>query len=386
MSNSVEAAIEAGDAARVASLISDGSLDVNTTRFKSFSETPLIVAALSGRAHIVSLLLDAGARIDDCNRVGDTACHIAAHSNRADVVDVLIARGANLGVHNHGSHTPLSLAIARSLEPIVCALISAGAPLDQPASLCIAAAMSTAVLQLLLDRGVNVAQLRDREGRTAIHIAGRSKNSLAVIQMLVRVARVDVNAFDTGGNTCCHTFAYHDNDTALRWLLSSGVEVNFDARDTLIQTPLRDAVRQNHIECVWLLLAAGADTNVKNYYGQTPLHFAARLAPLAFSLLVAASADVDVRDNAGQPPRSYAIGLAQPNTDEIDSIRRRFARIRVELVRARATAVCIGLRARDLDALCMCEILTYACGPMASLIPFHNWWQIATTVKHLRSR
>ena len=71
---------------------------------------------------------------------------------------------------------------------------------------------------------------------------------------------------------------------------------------------------------------------------------------------------------------------------EFDIERREIAKTRLDFVRERALQVCIGLHSRGLDALQMCEILMYACGTLASVIPFHHWWTIATTVKHFLSQ
>jgi hypothetical protein len=79
-------------------------------------------------------------------------------------------------------------------------------------------------------------------------------------------------------------------------------------------------------------------------------------------------------------------GVTAENAAEIEAVRRRIAKMRLELIRDRALQVCIGLQSLRIDALQMCEILQQACfgGRLAQLIPFHIWWKIATTVKHFR--
>jgi hypothetical protein len=70
--------------------------------------------------------------------------------------------------------------------------------------------------------------------------------------------------------------------------------------------------------------------------------------------------------------------------DQAEVARRDIAKARIDFVRYRALEVCIGLQSLRLDALQLCEILQFACGAIAPLIPFHIWWTIATTVKHFR--
>ena len=52
----------------------------------------------------------------------------------------------------------------------------------------------------------------------------------------------------------------------------------------------------------------------------------------------------------------------------------------------RALQVCNGLRMLGLDALTMCEILMKSCDEADADVPFHRWWQIATTVKHFKGK
>jgi hypothetical protein len=102
---------------------------------------------------------------------------------------------------------------------------------------------------------------------------------------------------------------------------------------------------------------------------------------------VAADANLDAMDNHGVTVRQLLARLAIVIVDiDVESARRRIAKIRLDLVRNRAMQVCIGLQSLGLDALQMCEILQHACcrGRLAQLIPFHIWWKIATTVKHFQ--
>jgi hypothetical protein len=66
----------------------------------------------------------------------------------------------------------------------------------------------------------------------------------------------------------------------------------------------------------------------------------------------------------------------EPTADEIAEARRRIARERVDLIRARAFEVCVALESLELPALLMCEILEFACAPFAACVPFHHKWNI----------
>jgi hypothetical protein len=101
-------------------------------------------------------------------------------------------------------------------------------------------------------------------------------------------------------------------------------------------------------------------------------------------------ADLDVADVNGNTARQLLADHQLTFDDDahaeaVESARREIAKVRLDFVRHRAWQVCIGLQSRGLDALQMCEILVHACGPVAPLIPFHQWWKIATTVKHFKA-
>jgi hypothetical protein len=77
----------------------------------------------------------------------------------ADVLAVLLAAGPNLDLFDNGRRTPLRNAISLNHERCALMLIEAGARLDDR-WLCDAAALGTDMLQVLVDRGVVVSELR----------------------------------------------------------------------------------------------------------------------------------------------------------------------------------------------------------------------------------
>jgi hypothetical protein len=108
--------------------------------------------------------------------------------------------------------------------------------------------------------------------------------------------------------------------------------------------------------------------------------------PAALCALVAAGGDLDQPNKKGETCRMIATrnNVALPNADEIDAARRRIAKRRLDLVRQRAFQICLGLQPLDINALQLCEILMHSFGALGSLIAFHQWWAIATKVKHFR--
>jgi hypothetical protein len=137
-----------------------------------------------------------------------------------------------------------------------------------------------------------------------------------------------------------------------------------------------------------LYIAAGADSRLVDNTGRSACHLAARYQYYdALCALQAVGADLDQPDNSGDTPRMIAAGYKCriPTTADIAAARRYIVTKRLDLVRNRAFEVCTGLQLLHLDALLLCEIMLYACGRGASDVLFHQWWAIATTVKHFHA-
>lgn len=92
-------------------------------------------------------------------------------------------------------------------------------------------------------------------------------------------------------------------------LLRHGASVNtWDAQHT--STPLLTAVQIRHVEAVRLLLAAGADPNVRDNEGDSPLRICAHQGFLDVArLLLLCGADKAIHE-AGGPAGMNALGLA----------------------------------------------------------------------------
>jgi hypothetical protein len=71
-------AIEDGDSCLVDSLLSDGSIVANARLPLTHSPPALVCAAGLGQKDVVDLLLRFGARIDDTDDDGRTACHVVS--------------------------------------------------------------------------------------------------------------------------------------------------------------------------------------------------------------------------------------------------------------------------------------------------------------------
>jgi hypothetical protein len=329
--------------------------------------------------------LKSGARIDDADRYSQTACHVAALHGFVEVLALLLAHRPNLGLEDHAQRTPLHRAFISNDSPderIVSMLIEAGAPLDGFAKLelCKLCIVSTSVIQALLVRGVIVSEVHDDDDMvTPLHTAARFSHDSTVLDMLVNVCGIDLEAETLDGETGLSVAAANANGDALRWFLEAGADVDHCFPVCFAE----------NYECMVLLLAAGADVDEPSQLPGIDLPFNGlwkldtEESPwFILHALIAAGMDIEVV--SGGALSALVSELDNYDLDQVEVSERDIARVRLDFVRHRALQVCIGLQSLRLDALQMCEILVHSCGPLAHLIAYHQWWKIGSTVTHFK--
>jgi ankyrin repeat protein len=370
-------AIKENDIPTVSSLISSGSVNLNG------EPLPLHLAALRGRVEIMTMLLDAGVDINAVTEYQHTVCHMAILNNQFDALKLLVERGANLGV------VPSLLSTARYVtdERFVILLLDAGAPIDGLSNgLVMELVKSVAVFNRLVARGFNFTVMRDERGATLCHHVASNVACEDDLRALVNVCGNDaVLAVNNTGWTPLHSASSSGNASAMRVMAELGAEI--DRQDNRGSTALINAIFSDDQSLSGeLLLALGADVNLVTNNGATACLVASYESCAVLCALVAAGGNLDQPDKEGETSRMIATrnNVALPTAREIDAARRRIAKARLDLVRERAFQICVGLQSFRINALQLCEILMHSFGALGSLIAFHQWWAIATKVKHFR--
>jgi hypothetical protein len=154
-------------------------------------------------------------------------------------------------------------------------------------------------LRKLLAQGIDEAQITELLALAARR--GRVESMRVLIE-----AGASPTVPDQRGRTPLMAAVQSRKSEAIRFLIDNGADVN--ARDQLQGTALvRAAGSFGDLESVQVLLSAGAEVNVQDKNGMTPLMWAARWgdAPRV-AALVEAGATVTIRDNSGKTALDWA--------------------------------------------------------------------------------
>uniref|UniRef100_A0A7N0UZ88 Uncharacterized protein n=1 Tax=Kalanchoe fedtschenkoi TaxID=63787 RepID=A0A7N0UZ88_KALFE len=132
------------------------------------------------------------------------------------------------------------------------------------------------VVKLLLESGVDVSET-DAQGNSALHWALKMKSTLSLKQIKIMWLLLEHGARvmqkNKLGLTALHIAASCGNFQAVQILLSEEPNSVHSVTE-LKETPLFLAVKNDHEECVELLLQSGANSEVLNIRKQRPIDFA----------------------------------------------------------------------------------------------------------------
>ena len=304
----LENAIGEGNPEELRSLVKEKGADVNA-KFPWRRYYLLSAAIDSGNLEMVRVLLELGANPNTREDFGYPIIEGAAQEGNIEVVRLLVDAGADVD----GS-AALSTAIDHGHTEVVRLLVEAGAdvnpkdPWNQRSSSFLNDAKwhgNPEIIQILADAGA-----KEEEGFTVT-------NEGQVVE-----------AFEDGYPTTASGLydAAASNDVeAARKLVDAGVDVN--AKGTVGESILTNAVMRAGPEVVQILVDAGADVNAKDNFGN-PVLFEA-VSPYGWGpeakqilqILVDAGANPNVKGDDGRPVLVEAIRPGNILTDHPEIVR-----------------------------------------------------------------
>jgi ankyrin repeat protein len=249
---------ETGGAAAVA------SADVNVNETSADGSTPLHWAVFEGDVAEVQRLIAAGADVSAANKYGASPMGLAAEVANTEILRLLLDAGANPDSANGDGMTAL-LAVART--------------------------GNVEAAQLLLDRGATIDAREKFGGQTALMWAAARRHPEMIAFLADRGADLD---------------AASTNRDYQRRITAEGRPKSMDSGGF---TPLLYAARENCLKCVDVLLEKGADIDLPDPDGVSPLHVAVMNANWDLAKrLIEAGADVNQWDIFGEAPLFTVVG------------------------------------------------------------------------------
>jgi ankyrin len=243
---------------------------------------------------ISRLLLKHSADVHADNKYNDTALSLAAFNGKLEITRLLLYHGANPNVENDQGYTPLHQVSQGKYNSqgdgvgIARLLLERGADVNAQTKNKFTPLHSAAlngkleIAQLLLDHGANAKAENEARG-TALHVVSRgeydSQDDGVGISRLLLKHGVDIHAYNKYHNTALSLAAFCGKLEITRLLLDHGANPNVENDQGL--TPLHRVSKGKYnsqgdgVGIARLLLERGADVNARTKNKFTPLHSAA---------------------------------------------------------------------------------------------------------------
>ena len=230
-------------------------LNINETHVQEFNRTALMLAAHSGHANIIEILLrhqDINLDMQDSN--GMTALYLATRRDDDVIVEQLLKAGASVDITDFQAlRSPLRLAAERDLGGLV---------------------------SLFLEHGAD-PYLQDLDGGTAM-LRAVNQGCTEALEVFARKS-IDLDCVDQLGQSLLHGACRYNYPKIVERLIGWSLdekEISPSIRDKFGMTPLHDACQYGHEAVVMVLLSSlrdlemEADQMAQDSLGRTPFDVA----------------------------------------------------------------------------------------------------------------
>jgi uncharacterized protein len=282
------------------------------------ADTRLVEAIKSGDRAAALTLIAARVDVNTSEIDGTTPLHWAVHRGDVELAEKLIQSGARAEVRNNYGVTPLGEAAVTADASLLKLLLDAGANVNsansdgQTALMVVARTNDVEAAKLLVSRGANVNATEQWRGQTSLMWAAAEGNA-AMVKFLAANhadvnARSKVNLWDRGTTA-------EGTGLGAKYLPVGGL------------TALLFAARQGHLDCAQALVEAGADKDLQDPDGISPMITA--IVNYHYDVakyLADQGADVNLPDQFGRTAVWAAVDMhipphsTRPDTTESESV------------------------------------------------------------------
>lgn len=313
--------------------------------FELLSKTPLFdhydtverlfMAARNQSVHIIKTLVKDGVNLSATDQYGHTVLHWTVLQDRSrviqkqivvrnldtmvEIVRTLLSSGADVNAATNSGLTALHFAVNFGYTDVVATLLEHGADVHALLGKYIKHA-ETGECFSVVDQLSFISSKEDdvlcsgygsrREPlSTILHLAVRHVYTEIVVVLLATGATVDAIQYD-GRTPLMLAVETSGCEELVGWLLDYGANINLGNIDGM--TPLHYASRKNNSAVVRLLLVRGAKVDSLNSCGKTPLVIAVEEGCVeVVETLLQNGADIDRKDNRGMTILHVACDMAR---------------------------------------------------------------------------
>jgi ankyrin repeat protein len=172
--------------------------------------------------------------------------------------------------------------------------------------------------------------LADKTGAPTIFEAAAVGKTSMIVRHLARDPML-ANAYAEDGYQPLGLACYFGHYETAEYLIKAGASVNSPSKNDLHAAPILSAAAAGHVKIVMLLLNNGADPNVREQGGYTPLHAAAQNGDTQMiRTLLFNGADLTIQAKDGKKPIDIAADSGHKDAATLlkEGITRRFRSIR----------------------------------------------------------
>jgi len=267
----------------------------------------LHVAAKSGNAHVVSLILEYDNNVNCKDIFERTPLFDAIESGNLDVVRVLvnIGRACVNEVDNLGL-MPLHVASKTNNRKILEFLIESGAYIDISRNMLSPIAYAASIgnlanVEMLLERKAYI----DTDSTLSPLYQAVLYNHNDIVKLLLK-RKCSANITNEEGNTLLHIAVLNSNIDIVSELITSGAYLN--TRNNLGQTPLHLACNQSQAPIILKLISNGADAVISDNFRRLPIHYACENGDIStVNILINSGSSFQILDIHNQSPLNIAI-------------------------------------------------------------------------------
>ena len=302
----------------------------------------LISGAKSGHAAVVKMMFHRGVNIESRNAHDQTALSCAAGADHLHVVEMLLDWSADIETKDEEGYTPLMHAITEALNPssahsvVVARLLQRRANVktkNEAGQTAISLALKPSVttplwggLELLLEHDAILNTTHDENVEILMEAARMGQ--IGVLRFFLEKQNFSVESKGEGTEGVTyrspkplHYAACYGRDATVEYLL--GRNANIEAKNGDGNASLTYAATRRKISVIRILLKNDAEIDPRNIRAETPLLMAIRTSPSSYDTgheaqlvdivetLIAHGADTEVKDEDGMTPLLWAVNKSQ---------------------------------------------------------------------------